>query len=323
MEPVLHPVLTDLLVKKWAKEMETPKPTAMETSLRYSGANGCLRQMGYNAFNAQRSEPIDLASAWVMGLGTTIHERLQAAIGEVYPEAIFEEPTQLNEFISGSSDGFFTTFVLPGLNGGDSGVVYELKTMGEYGFKKGMGYSGFFKNLKKVAAEGPSRNAITQAGMNALALELKHGIPIDWLIMGIMTYEPMKRAAAEALQINELDRFLGEFHIPRDEWEPMAREEIERLTEAGEDIKSGHLPDRFARDDYGAEIRLDPETVSNWQCDWCPHRMTCLEDGRGTIHKNDSVLKVREPLIPFIVAHEEDDPTTDVFGNPVPFGETF
>ncbi len=80
MEPTRTPLFTHLLAEKWAKQAETPKPTALGTILRYSGAYGCLRQMGYNAFDAQYTDENTPADNWAMGLGTMIHEALQEAI---------------------------------------------------------------------------------------------------------------------------------------------------------------------------------------------------------------------------------------------------
>jgi hypothetical protein len=287
MEPVREPVLTHLLAKKFLKDSQTPKPTAFNTIMRYSGAFGCTRQMAYDYFEAEPSNPTPVTGAWVMNLGTLIHEALQREIAAFDPLARFEEPSQVNQYISGHTDGLIDLKRW-------GWCLFELKTMGEFPFKKAMGYKGMFNSAQKVAAQGPSLSAITQAGMNALALEEKHGIRIELLIMGVITYEPVKQGAAEAMGIDDLDRFMGEFHIEREYWEPMARAEIERLTEAAVEIEEGYLPQRFARDDNGDEIRLYADS-SNWRCDpaYCKYRDLCESDGEGLLHKKDSYLQIR------------------------------
>lgn len=279
MEPVLHPLLTHLLVEQWVEESNVPKPTAFGTLLRYSGAHGCLRQMGYDAFDAQFSEPVKPASAWVMNLGSLIHEALQQRILARYPEAKVEFKSQAGDHVSGSADTFLE------LTFGD--VLYELKTMGSFPFKKAMGYKGMFKNIKRDEPQGPSSGHVTQAGMNALGAEKESGKRIEWVVIGVVTYEPIRRDEADAMQISELDRFLGEFHYPREVWEPLALAELARLDEAAADIQAGYLPDRFAVNDEGQEVMLNLE---QWQCDYCPHLTTCMRDGAGRVHQNDSVM---------------------------------
>ena len=282
MEPVLSPRITQLLVERWVEAATIPKPTAAGTMLRYSGAHSCLRAMGYDAFHAEFSEPVKPASAWSMNLGSLIHAALQEVISQRWPEAINEFKSQASEHVSGHADSLIA-FV-------DGPVLYELKTMGSYPFDKAMGYKRMFKNSKRVEANGPSLAHVAQAGMNALGAELTTGTPIETVIIGVLTYEPVRADAAQVMEINELDRFLGEFHYPRDAWEPLARTELNRMEEAAQDILAGYLPDRFAVDDVGEEMRL---TCEEWRCDYCPHLSTCVRDGAGRLHHADSTMTIR------------------------------
>ena len=126
--------------------------------------------------------------------------------------------------------------------------------------------------------------------MNALGLEKTMGIEISVVAIGVMTFNPLSRKEQDALGVTTLDRFLGEFHISRDEWEPLALAEIDRLVEVGAAINAGYLPDRWARDDSFAEVKLYPETNNSWRCDYCQFRTVCERDGDDAVHSKDSVM---------------------------------
>jgi hypothetical protein len=218
-----------------------------------------------------------------MGLGTLIHEAVQKAILAKYPQALFEVPTKVNDYISGSCDAF-----IPNTEVGN--VLYELKTMGEYAFDQQVGFKRGFGKLALKQAEGPKQGAIVQAGMNALGFEAQtFPSQVDTLVLGSLCLSTVSVKMAAQVNISDFARFGAEFHVPRAIWEPLAKEEINRLTEAAETIDLGYLPDRWAKDDYGADVHLDPLS-SCWQCDYCVHRQTCADDRGGQVRINDSKL---------------------------------
>lgn len=280
--PVDEPLFTHLLAEQWAGR--PPKPTALGTMLRYSGAYGCLRKMGYDWFEAEYTEPLTPAGGWQMQLGTLIHEAVQAAIAERFPNAMFEASTQVNEFLSGSCDAFVPDTPL-------GNVLYELKTMGTYAFDQQTGLKRGYGKLTFTNAQGPKQGAIVQAGMNALGMEAR-GLVIDTLVLGSLTLETVSEKMLRQLNLRDFARFGAEFHLPREFWYPMTMSEITRLSEAGEALDLGYLPDRWAKDDHGNDLKLNP-LGDNWQCSYCPYQTLCVTDREGQVRINDSKLTKR------------------------------
>lgn len=286
MEPTKTPRITHLLAREMWVKSQVPKPTALGTPLRYSSAFGCARQQGYAAFDAEPTEPMDEAGAWVTGIGTLIHEALQDAISRVFPEAQFEVASG-TEYLSGSCDAlipakYFEGYTAAGLPNEMSGthVLWELKTMGTYSFDKQVGWNRMRGEWKYP--EGPALKAIAQAGMNALGIEgSNEDIRIDWVVMGSTTFEALSKTKAEKMGVEEYNRFLAEFWIPRSQWEPLAMAELKRANDTHAALLAGYLPDRTARDDEGAIITLDPNGKA-WQCDYCAFKTLCIQDGKDT-----------------------------------------
>ena len=281
-EPVNNPVVTHLLVKELLAKSQIPKPTAMGTPFRYSSAFACGRQQGYMAFDAEPTEPMDEAGAWLTGLGTIIHEALQEAISRTYADAEFELGTG-TEYVSGSCDA-----LIPFTELGGTHILYELKTMGTYSFDKQVGW-------KRMRGEwnypdGPAAKAIAQAGMNALGIEASRpGVVIETVVMGSITFEALSKQKADKMGVEGYHRVLAEFHIPRSQWEPIALAELARIEGLHFAITSGYIPERVALDDNGIVLQLDPKGNA-WQCAYCAFRSLCEEDGGGQVWINQSNL---------------------------------
>ena len=275
----MNPILTGLLAEEWANK--PPKPTALGTPLRYSSAHGCARQMAYHATGTPPSDPMDEGDAWAPGIGTLLHEAAQEAIRRVYKASIFEDTSHLGDYISGSCDALILSQDILSNTGEDLGgeyVLWEFKTMGEFAFDKQVGYN---RRAAKVGnGEGPKRGAIAQAGMNALGLERKYNTDIQTILMGSVSLSPLSVKKAAEMGLFGFARFGAEFRIPRDEWEPLAMAEFERLDGIGEMLAMGILPDRTAVDDQGRTLYLNPRG-KDWQCDYCPFRTTCIYQGEG------------------------------------------
>lgn len=281
MEPINNPIITNLLVQEWWERAQTPKPTALNTPLRYSSAYGCSRQQSYAAFEAQPTEPMDHAGAWVTGVGTLIHEALQEAIGRRFPNAKFEVATGFDDYLSGSCDAYIPSADL----GGIGSVLYELKTMGTFSFDKQVGWNRMRGDFKYP--EGPAQKAIAQAGMNALGVEKHLGVTITYVVLGSITFEALSKQKAAKMFIDGPNRVMAEFWLEREMWEPLALEELERLEKLGELVKNGWLGDRDGRDDEGNKVILDPHGKA-WQCEYCSFRTVCAADGPGVINITDS-----------------------------------
>lgn len=285
MDKVNNPVLTSVLVDELHIKSQVPKPTAKGTPLRYSSAHACGRQQGYAAFGVSPTEPMDESGAWVTGLGTIVHEALQDAISRRFPSAQFEVASQIGD-VSGSCDALISIHDV-GSHYGGTHVLYELKTMGTYNFDKQVGWNRMRGTMG--AGEGPAKKAIAQAGMNALGIESENSdIRIETLIMGSIGFEALSQQKARNMGVSGVDRFLAEFDIPRDEWEPIAREELARMDGFAFNISAGYLPDRIALDDNSQFLELNPNG-RGWQCEYCAFRSLCLDDGEGQIRFMESV----------------------------------
>jgi hypothetical protein len=287
MEPVEKPVLTHLLLEELYEASKIAKPTARGTTLRYSSAGSCERQISYMGLGAKQNTPMDRSGAWATGLGTIVHEALQEAISRVFPRAEFEVSSQNGE-ISGSCDA-----LVPGedLNPEWAGtwVLYELKTMGTYSFDKQVGWNRMRSTVGY--GEGPALKAITQAGMNALGIEKERKIRIENVIMGSITFEALSKNKSRNMGVNEYNRQMAEFHVPRDVWEPLALSEIKRFGSVADALKRDIIGDVIALSDNGEKIMLNPESGKHWQCDYCAYRLTCMEDGPGILSVSDSVME--------------------------------
>lgn len=274
-------ILTHLLAQSWADKPD--KPTALGTPLRYSGALGCQRQMAYTAFGAPKTNPMDLGDAWVPGIGTTLHSAAQEVIGRLYPDAQFEVSSKFGDFISGDCDAIVPTrdiYETTGESLGGTHALWEFKSMGEYAFDKQMGYN---RKTCKVYnnGEGPKTGAITQAGMNALGIEAKYakvGVRIETLLMGSVCTAALSVQKAAQMGVDGFPRFGAEFRITRDEWEPLALNELSRMRSIAALIAKATLPDRIGCGDAGGEMYLNPRG-SDWQCAYCPYKDLCISHG--------------------------------------------
>ena len=291
MNQVSNPVITSLLVEELHIKSQVPKPTAKNTPLRYSSTFSCGRQQGYAAFNADPTEPMDEAGAWVTGLGTIVHEALQEAIGRRFPSAQFEVPSMIGDFLSGSCDALIDTYDV-GTNYGGTHVLYELKTMGTYAFDKQVGWNRLRGTINNP--QGPAGKAVAQAGLNALGIEGENPeIRIETLVMGSIGFEALSKNKANNMGIEGVNRFLAEFNIPRSEWEPLATEELARMEGMAFNIDAGYLPDRLAINDDGNLVILNPVS-SAWQCEYCMFRSLCHDDGEGQVRITESSITKRE-----------------------------
>jgi hypothetical protein len=284
MEQLREPIVGHLLAKAWL-EQRADKPTALGTPLRYSSALGCERQMGYEAFGAEKTNPPGLADAWAPGIGTELHEALQREILRKFPNTLFELKTKAAPFVSGSLDGLLRSAEVrenTGIELGGTHAVWEFKTMGEYPFDKQVGFNRRYGKISG-RGEGPKLEAITQAGLNALGAEatLGFGPQIESLVLTSVTLATVSVNKAGQMNLGDWERFGSEWIIRRDEWEPLALEELNRMSDVAFNLDAGFLSDRNSGR-FGNEY-LSPRSGKNWQCDYCPFKDRCIDDGGGVV----------------------------------------
>ena len=214
---------------------------------------------------------MDLAGSWVTYLGSLIHERLQEALQEKWPAAWVEGKTQLGEtgdfLTSGHYDALLT------LPDGRT-VLYELKTKGTYGFDLSVGI--LRKQWKRAEPEGPGMGAKIQGALNALAAGA------DLLVIGVIGFEAISKGFAEKIGCSEEDRIMAEWHYTREEFEPWALAELERLGEINDFLEHDHLPPRWAVDDQGKHVELDPKNNA-FPCSYCGWKSMCQFAGDGPV----------------------------------------
>jgi hypothetical protein len=279
--PDSEPRFVHLLVERMQAHNDEAgdKPTAYGTRIRHSDAGKCARAIAFRALGV-KGEPMDQAGVWVTSLGTLIHEHWQDALQAVYPDAEVEPKLRIDGLdASGHADAV--------VNHEGKRILVELKTTGGFGYKKKVGDRG--------QAEGPSYEHILQAALNGAAVDA------DEIVIAYMATEAISRQAAKGKKhITELTRFCAEWTFTREEYEPLARKEQERLQGILDVVDGGELPRRIIPSPElpkGAEI-VDPlagrfevrdhdgriaDTGTWWSCQYCPFQSTCATTGSGRV----------------------------------------
>lgn len=252
--PDAEPRFVHLLAEKWHAENEEqgPRPHAIDgTRFRHSDAGGCARKIAYKAAGLAPTNPMDITGSWNTRLGTMIHDAWQEALVERLGEdAVGVEVTsQCFDEGSGSMDALISIDVgtFPGREGVHT-ISYELKTVGGYAMKSAIG-----KIRRGTPPEGPKRDHIIQGSLNALA----HNA--DELIIGYLAKETL---SANYDDVPDLGKFCAEWSLTREQFEPIARLEIERVEGILALLDRGELAARKVPGTPG-EI-VDPST-SRWE----------------------------------------------------------
>lgn len=240
----------------------------------------CARALQYAMAKVPESEPVTIASAWTMGLGNMVHDRLQDVVTGLFPDAEAEPTVDLSTIgINGSGHADLV------MSHNGERVLVELKTTGGFSFK--MMASSF-----KGKPEGPRFGYLVQAAVLAAALG------IDKIVIALLSLEPLSPQLAEAYSDSEAGRFAAEWHYTLDELLPFVEAEVARVKRVEDAIEQGVLVRRRLDDpEYpvGAEV-IDPlasrapwqvmgadgsivDTGAYWGCAYCPWRSRCGQDG--------------------------------------------
>jgi hypothetical protein len=265
--PVPEPMLTNILVDAIheANVAEGKRPKAFDTMFRHSDAGKCARQIAFGHLGFDETEPMDLAGHWVTWLGKLLHEHWQKAAEEKYgPDCEVEVKVRFGDLTSGHLDALIV-IVVNGVK-----ICFELKSRGVTGFDKAAGF--YRQKWVRKEPQGPTMNDLLQGSLNALASNA------ELLIIGIMGTECLSKGFAEKVGASDLDRFMAEWHYTREEFEPLALAELDRLGEIKAWIDRGDLPPRWGLNDKGYSTTLDPQG-DGWECGYCPYRSLCIEAG--------------------------------------------
>lgn len=277
--PDTNPRFVQVLVEDWRDrdldDGEKPRAFA-DTKFRHSDAGKCARAIGYAALDLPASDPMDLSGTWNTSLGTLIHDSWQAALAKRYPDADIE-PNLRSPAGSGRADAVVAT--------AEKKIAIELKSIGGFAYKMAVGERG--------AAEGPKHEHIVQAALNGMAVDA------DEVVIAYLSKEAISVNVAAKKGFDELGRFCAEWTFTREQYEPIAAAEIERVTGILRLLDDGQLPRRTFPAEllpFGAEI-IDPKTgqwqirrgeqITDvgtwWACSYCRYQTLCATTEPGRI----------------------------------------
>lgn len=282
--PAAEPRFAQALVARWAARNDEagPKPRAVSSArFRHSDAGKCARAVAFAALDLPPSDPMDLPGTWNTSLGTLIHEAWQDALLHRFSGDVQCEPkvTTMDGAGAGHIDAVITQ-----PDGRVSAV--ELKTVGGYAFKAATGTA-----RKGTPAEGPKHEHIIQAALNGLAVDA------DEVVISYLAKECLSVNVADRFAATELGRFLAEWTIDRDTYEPVAQAEEARIRGILDLLDDGTLPARKipAPDVPAGAVIVDPatgrwelsrdgrlvDTGSYWGCLYCAHQTRCASTPSG------------------------------------------
>lgn len=287
--PDEHPRFVGVLVDEWAAGRDDDKATALGTPFRHSDAGKCARAIAYTAAGIPRSDPMDVTGVWNTSLGSLIHEQWQAALEARYPAAEVEVTcATVGADGSGHIDAVIRTECedCDRCTDGWRTIAYELKTVGGFGFKAGVGAA-----RKGTPAEGPRTAHILQASLNGRAVDA------DEVVVGYLAKECISATVAKRFGIvDDLGRFAAEWTLTRDQYEPLADLEAARVAGILALVADGTLAARKSPEmPTGAEVtdpttgawashlrtddgeRVVADTGSTWECDYCAFQALCGE----------------------------------------------
>lgn len=282
-----------LLAEKWHAENMAAgeRPHAIPgTRFRHSDAGGCARKIAYKAAGLAATNPMDVTGSWNTRLGTLIHDEWQEALQEEWAHANIEVTSQFLPDGSGSMDALVET---------EDGKVIsiELKTVGGYAFKDAIG-----KQRRGQAPSGPKREHIIQGALNAAA----HNA--DELVISYLAKETLSKSYDDVVDV---DKLCADWTFTREQYEPVARLEAERIEGILSLLDEGTLASRKIPGVPG-EI-VDPmtgryerrvmdvtdntetyvaDTGTHWACQYCSHQQLCslTDSGRIAVSSMDVAI---------------------------------
>lgn len=306
--PLDAPLYSDVLGRFLEAERlrDGARPTADGTRLRHSDAGKCARALSLGLAGA-KAEPMDLVGLTVMDMGTMIHERyghaLEWALRDHDCTVELETKCRVQGVdASGHADAVVRwrsecdcpmTGEDPDMHHDNCAAhgttdVVELKTVGGYAYKLAIGVV-----RANDAAQGPRDSYLLQTAVNALALDA------DRIAVVMLAREAVSKSYAARHGITEQLRVAAEWHVERDEWEPLARREVarwRRVLELADErtlapraiVEPGVPPEARVADpttgrwevtDGAGRVTATGET---WQCGYCPFQAAC--NATGTPH---------------------------------------
>lgn len=276
----LQPYFDHLAAKN---EADGERPHAVEgTRFRHSMAAACSRQVAFHALEVPASNPMDLAGIVVTSNGTAKHDEIQAVLTDHYAPL---DGDRLDVEVSVKVDGLDGSGSADGaLSTTDGLVCWEHKNVGGFAFKMAVGERG--------NPQGPKHAHVVQGALNALAMQA------DLLVITYMTWEAISVATAKRKHFDEAGRVSAQWTFTRDEWEPLAQAEAERVGKILACVDGGELPARVIPDPElpaghrivhpqtgGWEVRGQDDDILDagtfWMCNYCRWQTVCATTSAG------------------------------------------
>lgn len=300
--PDAEPRFAHLLAERWAEQdrEEGDRPRARKGArFRHSDAGGCSRALAYAALDVPASNPMDLSGTFTVRLGTMVHDAWQRVIEDLFPGAEVEMKVGSGER-AGHIDAVVTipeggepiedltiiadgeTTLIPASTP-DKVIAIEGKTVGGFAYKLAVGERG--------APQGPKHAHIVQAALNASEVSADEAVVVYW------SKDSISVQAAERKRIGELARFCAEWTFTREQYEPIAQQELERIDAILALVDEGSLPGRRYPDPALPQrhVIVDPktgrweerngdtlvDTGTWWACGYCRWQGTCAQTPAG------------------------------------------
>jgi hypothetical protein len=254
---------------------------------RGSWAGSCGRQIAYEIAKVPESEPKTVADYWRLDLGTLIHDRIQQAIPEAYPNAEVERNIDMNSI--GIRGSLHLDMLLP-FKDSDRWAAVEIKSINGFGYKMSA-------TSMKGGPHGPRESAVIQGSLAAASLRAQ-GINVTDMIVQYLAIELVSPDLGKKIgRGDELARFEAEWTYEVEEFEAIAHAEAARWQEI-DDILFGDDKDKPFTElnpvdvprhipNVGTIINPATSTARNaegkafktWQCSYCSYRSRCELDG--------------------------------------------
>jgi hypothetical protein len=295
--PDAAPRWAQLLALKWQADGEAERAAHVSSGAKFraSDAGGCARKLAYKAAGIAESNPMDITGYWNTTIGRWLHDQWQKAMDED-PDvhASFEVEFR---FLDGRGIVRIDAVIeLETPSPRDSNepftVAYEGKSINGYGYKAAIG-----KIRRGTPAEGPRMGAILQGAIGGLCANA------DEVVVGNWAKETLSGSTYG--DVDELTRFTCEWTLTRDQFEPLARAEIERVGGILDLLETGLLASRKIPGVSGEIVdpamgrweRRDPsgivlDTGTTWECKYCAFQDLCAKTPSGRVAV-DQVVELR------------------------------
>lgn len=298
-----------LLGEAWAaKRPPLPRATA-EARFRHSDAAGCARAIAYAALDLPETNPMDVAGIVVAEMGSLMHEAFQDKLEDKYGLAATVEVKVGSGDRAGHIDAVVRLAHFPGCDqdhhpdavcdpetgrDGPYVIVIEAKSLGGYAYQLAVGARG--------APEGPKHSAVVQAALNGYAVDADEVVIVCW------GRDAISIQAGARKDFSPERRYTAEWTLTRQQYEPIALREIERITAILALVDEGTLPARKIPQprpgDYpGAKAEMPPghlivdpakgswvqydrddsavDAGATWQCAYCRYQDLCIQTPAG------------------------------------------